>query len=96
MAKNIKVKGDPNHLETIKTMGISVKLFEDAFNLFMSTGLGDDYKDMETKRNNMFLKCSVAYNLACPMDNSSNDAKALEIGRQALAFQETQEKQKGL
>ena len=92
MSKDKTTVGDPSHLNSIKTVCNVVKLFEDAFTLFMSTGNGDDYKDMETKRSNMFSTASIVNLTTFPDNVSSSDKEALEIGRQALKYREAQEK----
>lgn len=88
----LKINEVPIHLNTVKTMGTVVKLFDDAFKLFMSDPSGDNYKDMETKREKMFSVCDACMLTSFPNDISDKDAKALEVGRKAIAYQEAQEK----
>jgi hypothetical protein len=94
-AKTVKkavIDGDSIHLNTIKTVCNVVKLFEDSFNLFMEEPSGDNYKDMESKRNNMFKTSSICNLTTFPDDSNSKDKEALEIGRQAMKYREAQEK----
>ena len=87
-----KIINDTKFTATIKTMGISVKLFEDSFRAFFIDPSGDNYKDMEDKRERMFKTCSVALVLTFPDDVTPDIAKALEVGKKAIAYQESQEK----
>lgn len=88
----LKVKEVPIHLYTVKTMGTVVKLFDDAFKLFMADPTTDNYKDMESKREKMFVTCDTCMLTSFPSELSNKDAEALKVGRQAIAYREAQEK----
>ena len=94
--KPIYPKPLKDHLLTIKTMGDSVKLFENAHKAFFSDPNGENYKDMEDKRTNMFLTCDICFQTSFPETDNFDAKEALRIAKELKQYREHPETLKAL
>jgi hypothetical protein len=79
------------HINTIKTMGDVVKLFDNAFKLFMDDPSGENYRDMETKRENMFLTCDICIQTTFPETDNLTMKDAIRLAKDIMKYKETPE-----
>lgn len=75
-----------DHQATIKTMGESVRLFEDSFKFFMDNPDGESMKDMEVKRENMFLTCGICMQTTFPETDNVDMADTIRIAKQVKSM----------
>jgi hypothetical protein len=79
------------HINTIKTMGDVIKLFDNAFKLFLNDPSGENYRDMETKRENMFLTCDICIQTTFPDTDNLTIKDAVRLARDIKKYKETPE-----
>lgn len=79
------------HINTVKTMGTVVKLFDDAFKKFMLYPDGDNYKDMEEKRENMFLTVDICMQVTFPEIDNLTIKDAIRLAKDIKKFKQSEE-----
>lgn len=67
-------------------MGESVKLFEDSLNFFMEYPDGETCKDMEMKRENMFLTNRICMQTSFPEINDIDVQDAIRISKAVKTY----------
>jgi hypothetical protein len=72
-------------------MGDSVRLFEESFMYFMNNPDGETLRDMEIKRENMFLTCRISMQITFPEIDDTDIKDAIRISKQIKAFKASSE-----
>jgi hypothetical protein len=75
-----------DHLPTIRTMGESVRLFEDSFKFFLDNPNGESLRDMENKREDMFITCRVCMQTTFIEYDDSDMKDTIRIAKAVKTF----------
>jgi len=77
------------HLHSIRTLSEAVKRFDKAHKAFMSNPNGDEYKEMETSREDMFLVNDIIFQTNFPDETNIDIKDAMRIAKEIKILKST-------
>jgi hypothetical protein len=85
------MKLEKDNEKTIKTMGESVRLYEDSLKAFIDQPDGENFKDMDFKQKQMFLTCRICLQVTFPDTDDIDIKDAIRIANDIKIYKEHQE-----
>ena len=80
------MKVDKIHLHSIKTLSAAVKRFDSAFKAFHSNPNTDEYREMETSREDMFLTNAIVFQTSFPESDDMDIKDVIKIAKEIKAM----------